>query len=119
MAVKYKELKKKIEEIPLNERELEVIKLIEAYIDSKLIEKFDNGPVSFGENLLRFKYNPANPHQVSWEVFKDIKDTRKEIMTKELIERYDDAGWNIEYEYGEDDGPNRPAMDYWVFKGKK
>ena len=118
MAVNFEDVKKVINETPLNENELVIIAKVEKHIDKKIMEKFDNNLISFETSVFDFNFNPDNPNQYSWDVFKDIKSTRKKLMTKELIRRYEEAGWWVKLEHGEDDGPNRPAIDYYILKGK-
>ena len=118
MAVKFEDVKKVINETQLNENELVIIARIENHIDKTIKEKFDNNTISFDTEVFEFNFNPDRPSQYSWDVFKDIKTTRKKLMSKELIRRYEEAGWEVKLEYGEDDGPNRPAINHYVLKGK-
>lgn len=116
MAVKYNAVKEKLENAPLNERELEVITHIETYIDKKIVDDFNGGYLSFGTEVLDFRWNPDNPRE--YYAYGNIKSTRKSIMTTELKKRFEDAGWEWDFQEGEDDGPNRPAIDYWHLQGK-
>lgn len=119
MAVKYQEIKNKLEKTPLNKEELEIIAKVEAHIDELIKNKFDCTPIQIDFEVLEFKFNPDTPKEHSWNVWKDIKTTRKNLMTDELKKRYEDAGWTWKFYQGEDDGPNRPSFDYWILKGKK
>lgn len=108
MAVKYKDLKNKLELEPLNEKELEYINAAEKYIDSELISKFDNRQIMIDMNVFDFRYIPNNISMIN-----DIKDTRKLIMRKELEKRYVSAGWDIKEEFTDS------GFDYIILSGKK
>lgn len=119
MAVKYEEVKDKLENGPFTTEELEIINKVETYIDEKINEEFDGGYLILNTNLIEFKFNPDAQSQYSWNVWTNIKSSRKSLMTNELKKRFKDAGWIWELQEGEDDGPNRPAIDYWKLSGKR
>ena len=114
MAVNFKALVEDLEKTPLTKEELKIINTVENWIDERIKERFDGGSVSFDTDVIEFNFNPDAPSD-RWY---NIKSTRKELMSKELKRRYEDAGWKIKREEGEDDGPNRPAIPYYVLKGK-
>jgi hypothetical protein len=115
MAVKYDDVKRGISETPLNEHELSVIDKIEKFIDNKIETEFDNRPIYLATGIINFTFDPTTDK--GW-AFEDIKETRKSLMANELRRRYEDNGWQWKLEQGEDDGPSRPAIDFWVLKGK-
>lgn len=115
MAVNYKEVKEVLETAPLNDEELAVISHIEKWIDEKIVSSFDGGYISFTTELIDLKWNPDRPSE--WNAYGNFKMTRKALMKKELMSRFENAGWKWELEQGEDDGPNRPAIDYWHLMG--
>ncbi len=108
MAVKYNELKQKLETEVLTSEETKYVDAAEKCIDDELTTKFDNRGVYIEMNILDFKCIPNYAVSIS-----NIKDTRKAIMRKELERRFRAAGWNIKEELS-DRGP-----DYVVFSGKK
>ena len=123
MAIKYKfvkeEIKKKIDRLkndPLSKEEEAIVSTIEKYVDDEIRKQFTemNSEVSIDMGIYNFVYDPYaksvyNPGIVSW---------RKIALQKELENRFKLAGWKTYIEYGEDDGPNRPGIDYWVLSGK-
>lgn len=119
MAIEFKNVKHQLENQPLTRKEIDIIVMIEKHIDKMILEKFDGDYVSIPTGIVDFKFNPDNPRQATWEVFKDIKSTRKGIMKIELKRRFELAGWKWDFQEGEDDGPNRPAIDFWHLIGKK
>lgn len=118
MAIEYSRVKAVLETAPLNKEELAIIAKIEKFIDNKILAKFDGDYISLDTQVVDFKFNPDNERQPSWNAFSEIKSTRKQLMKEELMRRYEEAGWEWEYQEGEDDGPNRPAIDYWHLKGR-
>lgn len=114
MAVEYKSVKEALETTPLNKEELAIIADIEAFIDAKILDKFDGGYIIIDTHLVDFTYNPNSKQ---WGAYNEIKSTRKELMKTELMRRFKVAGWKWDYQEGYDDGPNRPAADYWHLTG--
>lgn len=113
MAIKYKEVKDKIEKTPLTESELSIIKEAEDLIDFKIKREFKGGDISIELGTVNFNYK-TNCNKLPG----NIPDFRKQLMFKELERRFKAAGWKCVVMYGEDDGPNRPGIDYWVLSGK-
>ena len=113
MAIKFAELqeKQKIKDnLPLNEDELKVIAIHEDLIDRKILEGFGK-PYKIQVDLEYFNFSDS-----SYSRFSQI---RKNKMKQELIFRYERAGWDLTVEFGEDDGPNRPAFDYMIITGRE
>lgn len=117
MAVKYEDIKHKLKNAPLNEKELNAIAKMEDYIDTKIKEEFDGGHININTEVLDFKFNPENEREYPSNVLSDIKSTRKELMKIRLMARFEEAGWKWELQEGQDDGPNRPAIDWWHLIG--
>jgi hypothetical protein len=105
MAIKYTEIFSKIKNSPLNEEELSILKEVEIYIDDEISKTFDGGTVRINLDIVKFVKHRIPP-------------LRKEMLHNKIIEIYYEAGWKCGYEYGEDDGPNRPGFDYWVLAGR-
>lgn len=118
MAVAYKDIRDGLLNAPLTNDELNIIAKVENFIDERIKERFDGSSISFETKVLDFNFNPDNPKEFAFSTFKDIKTTRKQLMKKELMRRFEVSGWEWKLEEGEDDGPNRPAIDYWLLKGK-
>ena len=116
MAIEYKEVKEVLETAPLNDTELAIIAKVETYIDEVITQKFDGNYVSFDTRVLEFRFNPDNEKE--YYPYDNIKSVRKSLMTEELKLRFENAGWKWDLQQGEDDGPNRPAIDYWHLMGK-
>lgn len=114
MAVNFNELKKKLEDGPLTEEELRLISNLETYIDKKILEYFDksyNCEVRIRATFVEFNYCPLFENMIKPTVGR----IRAEKMKKELLNRYDIAGWKIK-----EDISNSPSgEDYFVFTGKK
>lgn len=111
MAVKYKELKEKLEAEPLTLQELKYIDAAEKYIDDELTRRFDNSEIRIEMNVFDFNSIPKHTPMIN-----DIKNTRKVIMRKELEKRFKDAGWDIK------DDPwdgHSSGTDYVILSGKK
>lgn len=62
----------------------------------------------------------AHVNEFSFRVskFTSLNSVRKKIVQEQVFSKYDKF-WTYKYEFGEDDGPNRPAIGYWVFTAKK
>lgn len=119
MAIKYQEIKDMLETAPFTKEELAIIAKVENYIDEKIKEKFDCHSITMDTDILEFKFNPDAPTERAWNVWVDIKSTRKSLMCEELKSRFEIAGWKWNLQKGEDDGPNRPGIDYWILSGKR
>ncbi len=119
MAIKYQEIKEKLETAPFTKEELAIIAKVENHIDEKIKEKFDGGSITIDTDIIEFKFNPDAPSERSWNVWQNIKSTRKSLMGDELKNRFESAGWKWKLQQGEDDGPNRPGFDYWILSGKR
>jgi len=107
MAIKYQDLKEKLETDPLTKQELEWIQEAEDFIDEEIRSKFGKiyYEVSIGKPVIGFKWSPVTRKPI------DTMAPRRVVMQDELIKRYTEAGWSIFW--GDIDD------DYAVFKGKK
>lgn len=86
---------------PLTSEELTEIGIREVSIDNLIKAEFDGKSVRVELKLFDFR-NMRVPHD------------RQLFMSKNLILRYSQAGWILEEQFGEDDGPNRPGRDYMI-----
>ena len=109
MAVNYKDMLKELESYPLNEEELLLIDEAEEHIDNVIKEKFGVKyyEVDIDECIVEFSYSPKRKKFIDV-----IKQPRKNLMQKELIKRYSNAGWKVEFNDDID-------ANYVIFKGKK
>lgn len=114
MAIKVNFLKEKLLTDPFTDKELEIIDLIESWIDFKLSEEYDGDYVLIDDGICEFKYYPDTNYDNI-----DIKNIRRNLMQAELKKRYELAGWNVTKYSTDDDGPNRSGFDYWKFEEKK
>jgi hypothetical protein len=89
MAVKVSEIKAKVGEPVLNEKELASISIVEKYIDDYINANFDNESMGFDINIVQFRKTLSRGHNINF------KDTRKKLMTKELERRFSEAEWRI------------------------
>jgi hypothetical protein len=111
MAINFLDLKQKLDDAPLNDVELELIKDVEDYIDKKIIDEYDKsiyGTIDIDIAYVNFNYSPKTKRSMSLGV------SRVPKMSKELKRRYKEAGWVITYR--SDDGMN--GGDYMVLKGQ-
>jgi hypothetical protein len=90
----------------LSPEEKRAIAELELYIDKCLKETYSEGRA----HVMEFFYN-----QQQIPAFYRLKPARKKIVQEILFDKYREAGWNIKLEVGEDDGPNRPGIDFWIF----
>ena len=101
---------------PLTEEELGYIKNIEDCIDFE-IEKHlstDIMKVSIDTAYVKFYHNFFTK-----QPFPKMTETRKKLLLKELLSRYEKANWEIEWHIDDGlDGPNMSGSDYLILKGK-
>lgn len=112
MAIKFKDLKEKLDTTPLNEKEMSLIKDVEDYIDEQILEKYDKTvyrTVRIDMCYVNFSYSPKTRSSIQ-----DLGQSRIPKMKKELLKRYDVAGWDITYE--SNDGIM--GGDWMILKGK-
>jgi len=116
MALKYKDIKKKLDSEPLSEEELGFIAELEEYIDAEILRKFDN-------DLIRIYLSNVNfeSHFKDREFYPStLKRSRRILLRDEIDKRYEEAGWIIGVEMDDGlDGPNRSGPDFWTLKGKE
>jgi hypothetical protein len=113
MAIKFAELDKELKEGPLTIEEKAIIERFEKQIDKDIKRQYaGNNSVTISDHMVEFTFDSVQDRQLN------IPYARRVLMTKELLARYDKAGWRIKKDQGEDDGPNRPAMAYYIFTGK-
>ncbi len=107
MAIKYQNIKNKLDTDPLTKQDLEWIQQAEDYIDEEIRTKFGKFyyEVGIDKTIVRFDWSPVTKKQI------DTMPPRREVMQKELEKRYSEAGWSLSW--GDFDYP------YVIFKGKK
>ena len=113
MALKYVDLKKKLDETPLNEYEKARIDEVENYIDKEILKQFDKSiyrEISIDFAYPSFRYSPTTKSSIS-----DLGVSRIPLMKKELENRFKSAGWEITYRM--DDGTSMCGADYMILKG--
>ncbi len=110
MAVKFKDVKKKIESDVLTADEKNIIKNIEDWIDNIIIREFDNEPIEIHLPIADFTYNPF-PEERSV-----LRRSRSKLMRKELDRRFNEAGWEVTIRIGPPSDLN--DLDFWVLTGK-
>lgn len=115
MAIKYKELKTKLETEPLTQEELTLIQEAEDYIDSEIKEQFPRS--TYGEVHIDLSY-PNFTYSKKRGALMDSNSYRRSLMRKELEKRYKKAGWKIEVRLDDGLELNMSGPDYWVLKGK-
>jgi len=93
----------------LSETEKAAIAQMEQYIDNGIRESFEDGKASVADFLWARNELPA---------YMELKYPRRKIVTEILMDKYREGGWRVKYEVGEDDGPNRPGVDFWIFTAK-
>jgi hypothetical protein len=101
------ELSAKEQSKVMSKEETDAMKELEIFIDSRIKESYTRGKA----------YVPSFTYR-GIGCFRNLKEARKEIIQKILFDKYRESGWSIKFEVGEDDGPNRPGMDYWIFSAK-
>jgi len=115
MAIKYKDIKKKLETDPLTESELVLICQAEEHVDSEIIrqfgERYSHGEVEIHLGIAKFEWSPVTETSLT-----NLKEPRKHLMFRELEKRYKEAGWVTKIHIDTDGGMN--SCDYWILKGK-
>jgi hypothetical protein len=114
MAIEYKQLKDKLEKAPLTHEELNLVQEVENFIDEEISRKFKGDSVYIELKIADFSRRPT------FTVPNDnLAEARRILMRKELVSRYEKAGWKQEVRLDDGlDGPNRSGPDYWVLTGK-
>jgi hypothetical protein len=105
MAIRYQDIVRRLESEPLNEEELGYVKDAEEHIDKEILTKFGIRyyEVAIDNCIVQFDYSPKTKKSI------DLKQPRKNLMSRELKQRYTDLGWKFEYP---DDS------DYTILRGK-
>lgn len=87
MAVLYNKLQDALEDPNFSELESKLISENESIIDKELISKYKGESVWISMNLFSFQNSIKSAK---------LPNIRKEYMKKELIKRYENAGWKLE-----------------------
>ena len=112
MAIKYKDLKAKLEDPTLSKEELEFIDRAENYIDDEIRQKFKGSEVYIPLQVAKFTWDPIKKKVI------ELPQARTIIMSKELESRYKKAGWKMKIHSDDGrDGPNMSGPDYWILSG--
>jgi hypothetical protein len=115
MAIKYKDIKSKLETDPLTNEELVLIRQAEEHIDSEIVkqfgEKYSYGQVKIHLGTAQFEWSP-----VTKTLLTNLKEPRRRVMFLELEKRYKEAGWDTKVDL--DDEGSMNSADYWTLKGK-
>ena len=116
MAIKYKDIKNKLETDPLTEIELLLIHQVEEHVDSEIVKQFGES-YSYGEvrihlGTAQFEWSPVTKTSLT-----NLKQPRKHLMYLELEKRFKDAGWVSKIHIDDEGGMN--SCNYWILKGKK
>jgi hypothetical protein len=116
MAIKYKDIKEKLETDPLTESELVLVQHAEDSIDTEIVSQFGS-QYSYGEIRIHlgtatFKWSPFDKKTID-----GIKEPRRNLMFLELEKRFKEAGWETGVKIDDDGGMN--SADYWILKGAK
>lgn len=113
MAIKYKDLKAKLEDPTLSKEELELIDRAENYIDDEIRQKFKGGEVYIPLQVAKFTWDPIKKKVI------ELPSARTTIMSKELESRYKKAGWKMKIHLDDGlDGPNMSGPDWWILSGR-
>lgn len=107
MAIKFKDIKSRLENDPLTKDELDLIYEVEQWIDEEIQKTFGKTYYEawIDKSIITFNWNPATKKHI------DVKEPRRHAMRKELERRYNLAGWKLEWS---DDIDNTHVQ----FKGK-
>ena len=117
MAIDFQE---KITELKLKDKaeitqdELGYIKSIEDLIDAKIEKELstDNNEIWIDKNYVKFNYNPITKNQ-----FPNMTNTRKLVLTNELLSRYEKANWLLSWQIDDGMDGNMSGGDYLILKG--
>ena len=117
MAISAKEIKQKIKNkinLPITPDEYKIIKFYEEYIDEEIKKQYtepdDQVSIDLGYFNLNYDIIPAN--STVYSLFKEMTQSRKEVLSKELVRIYKKAGWKIRYNI--DDQPASLQGDDYV-----
>jgi hypothetical protein len=115
MAIKYKDIKHKLETDPLSEEELALIRHVEEHVDKEIVKQFGctntYGEVKIDLCIAKFEYSPVSQTTIS-----GLKDPRRRLMFNELEKRFRGAGWQTKVDIDTQGGMN--TEDYCVKDGK-
>lgn len=101
---------------PLTQEEMGYVKQVEEYIDSEIEKKLstDNREVWINKAYVEFYHNPKTK-----KFFPSMTNARKAFLKKELLSRYEDANWSIQWHIDDGLGGNMSGGDYLILKGIK
>jgi len=91
----------------LSPEEKQALTELELFIDKSLKNSYIRGRASVYDFWYAREECP---------IYCALKDVRKKIIRELMFDKYHEKGWRIHLIEGEDDGPNRPGIDYWEFR---
>lgn len=91
----------------LSEDEVVIKKELEKFIDREIRANFNGGSSYVSE--FEYRYDLG---------INKLKSVRRRVVKESLFKDYRKNGWEIKYDPGEDDGPNRPAIGSYIFKAE-
>ena len=108
MAIKYQDILKRLQTDPLSNDELVLLQQAEDHIDSEITKYFGKRyyEVMIDECIIKFDYSMKLKKHI------DIKQPRKDLLMKELIKIYENAGWKLHF-------PDDIDNTYVTFRGNK
>lgn len=119
MAIDFKEkfatlMTKDVE--PLTQEELGYVKQVEDYIDAQIEAKLstDNSDIWIDKAYVEFYHNPLTKKN-----FPTMTSARKKVLKVELLKRYENANWKIDWHIDDGLDGNMSGGDYLILRGKK
>ena len=113
MAIRQKEILRKLKEEDFNEEELSLLKDIEYYIDKIITDTYNGGEIWIDLSIAKFFYHQIKKKSIT------LNNIRREKMYKELIARYYKAGWKTVLHLDDGSEGNMSGSDYLIIKGNE
>lgn len=113
MAITFKEATERLNDQILSVEEKDVFSSIEKYVDKEILRTFDNSEVCIDFDIFEFQWHPSEDRHLA-----EFKPTRKSIMSKQLMKKYKDAGWNVELINNAGQYENQ-SKQFYLLTGKK
>lgn len=111
MAIRQKEILRKLKEENFNEEELSLLQDVEDYIDKRIIDTYNGGEIFIDLFVAQFYYHPIRKKSIT------LNSIRRDKMHKELISRYNKAGWQTRIHFDDGSEGNMSGSDYLIIKG--
>jgi hypothetical protein len=113
MAIRQKEILRKLKEEDFNNEELSLLKDIEDYIDKKITDTYNGGEIYVDLAIAQFYFHPIRKKSIT------LNNIRRDKMYKELISRYKKAGWQTRIHFDDGTEGNMSGSDYLIIKGNE